>query len=301
MKKIIVILLVNLACGSVTLAQNEDARPIRIKTEVKSTKHLSSSILLWMRTDLPRQDGMNRWKGPHSKIISANKGLLEYRQIHFAENNTGLWTPIKGVETAIPANRKIDGVADVTLKNLFSLTKGKKQNKLAYQDEVNIFKRTILYAALPNNSRWYEVAEPNSKTESMAMVFFRMKEGVSEKDFKKFINDELTPALANTGLLKELRSKVYMPWKQKQWDTPNVEHDNDKRDQFQASLILGFTGKNDMDSFFNGDEIKKFSERISIFCSAADGYEIYETLTFVKDGKQTEHSNHSAQNTPSSK
>ena len=47
-------------------------------------KPLASSILLWMRTDQPRQQGMEHWKGPHSKIISATPGLDEYRQIHLA-------------------------------------------------------------------------------------------------------------------------------------------------------------------------------------------------------------------------
>ena len=267
-------------------AYAQNAKPVKVATNVKSEKHLSSSILLWMRTDKPRQAGMDRWKGPHAQIIAANKGLLEYRQIHFAENNTGLWQPINGVETTIPQNRKIDGVADVTLKNLFSIFKGKKQNKLASADEINLFKRTILYAAFPKNSRWYKVAEPDTKIEASAMVFFRKKEGVSDKDFKKFINEELTPALANTGMLKELRNKAYNPWKQKQWNTPNVEHDNDKTVQFQASLMLGFADKSEMEKFFNSEEIKKLSERISIFCSAVHAYEIAETITFVKDGKQ---------------
>jgi hypothetical protein len=109
------------------------ANPQKVSTKVKSEKHLSSSILLWMRTDKPRQAGMDRWKGPHSKIISANKGLLEYRQIHLAENNTGLWTPINGVETLIPSDRKIDGIADVTLKGFLSLLRGRKQNALAFK------------------------------------------------------------------------------------------------------------------------------------------------------------------------
>src|SRR6266496_267631 len=51
------------------------------KPQVNVRKHLSSSILLWMRTDQPRQTGMDHWKGPHSKIISATPGLEEYRQI----------------------------------------------------------------------------------------------------------------------------------------------------------------------------------------------------------------------------
>ncbi len=60
-------------------------------TRPKVRKQLSSSILLWVRTDQPRQSGMDYWKGPHSGIISANPGLKEYRQIHLAEDNPGRW------------------------------------------------------------------------------------------------------------------------------------------------------------------------------------------------------------------
>jgi len=289
MKKIATILLLSLVTGPGTFAQNAVTNPVKVSTEVKFSKHLSSSILLWMRTGKPRQEGMDRWKGPHSKIISANKGLWEYRQIHLAENNPGLWPSIKGVETTIPSDRKIDGVADVTLKNIFSLLRGKKQNRLAYKDEVNLFKRTILYASFPKNSRWYKVTEPTHKIEARSIVFLRIKEGVKEDDFKKFIREELTPALANTGVLQELRSKIYMPWKQKQWNTPNVAHDNPKEVQFQASLMLGFTDKNAMEEFFKGEDVKNLSDRLSVFCSAIHAYEIYETLTFVKDGKELSH------------
>lgn len=33
---------------------------------------------------------MDYWKGPHSGIISATKGLEEYRQIHMAADNPGM-------------------------------------------------------------------------------------------------------------------------------------------------------------------------------------------------------------------
>jgi hypothetical protein len=281
MKNINLLLLFVLIAATGAFAQS---KPNKVVTAVKSEKHLSSSILLWMRTDKPRQAGMDRWKGPHSQIISANKGLLEYRQIHFAENNTGLWQSIQGVETTIPQNRKVDGVADVTLKNLLSIFKGKEQNRLAFADEVNLFKRTILYAAFPKGSRWYKT--PTDKIEGRSMVFFRIKEGVSVRDFNKFIMEELTPTLANTGVLKELRSKTYNKWKQKQWDTPNVAHDNDKSVQFQASLMLGFADKSEMEKFFKSNEVKKLSERIALFCSAVHAYDIFETITYVKEGKK---------------
>lgn len=283
MKRISLILMFSIATFIGANAQNTNA--VKVATKVKSEEHLSSSILLWMRTDKARQEGMNRWKGPHSKIISAIKAQWEYRQIHFAENNTGLWTSIKDVETTIPSERKIDGVADVTIKSIFS-DKDKEQIGLAFKDEVNLFKRTILYSAAPQNSLWYEFAEPSPKIEARSMVFFRIKQGVKEEDFKKFFTEELTPMLANTGVLKELRSKVYNAWNQDEWNTPNVEHDNEKAVQFQASLILGFKDKKAMKQFFKRNDVKKMSDRLSVFCSAVHAYKVQETLTFVANGKE---------------
>ena len=169
---------------------------------------------------------------------------------------------------------------------MLSIPKGKEPNKLASADEINLFKRTILYAAFANNSKWYNVAQENEKIEARSMVFFRKKDGVSDKEFQKFINNELTPTLANTGMLKELRNKVYNPWKQKQWNTPNVLHDNETQEQFQASIMLGFTDKNEMKKFFESAAVKNLSSKIATFCAAVNAYEIAETITFVKEGKK---------------
>ncbi|MFT3832426.1 MAG: hypothetical protein QM711_03775 [Micropruina sp.] len=38
------------------------------------SKHFTSSILLRMRTDKPRQEGMDRWKGLHSGIHRCDPG-----------------------------------------------------------------------------------------------------------------------------------------------------------------------------------------------------------------------------------
>jgi len=67
------------------------------------SKHFTSSILLWMRTDQPRQAGTDYWKGPHSGIITASPGLEEYRQIHLAEANPGLWPSARGSRRRFPS------------------------------------------------------------------------------------------------------------------------------------------------------------------------------------------------------
>ncbi|MEV0635929.1 strictosidine synthase [Streptomyces sp. NPDC050619] len=247
-------------------------------------KHLTSSILLWVRTDQPRQTGMDHWKGPHSGIISATPGLEEYRQIHLAEHNPGRWPATDGVETSIPVDRKIDGVAEVTFRSALAPLKGREQTKLAYQDEINVFRRTLLYAGPPNSSRWYDVAGPGEKVGARVLVYLRRRDGAGAGEFRKFVNKQLVPALAGTGVLKELRTQTFLPWNKKLWDTPNVAHDNPRDQRFHASLMLGFTDTAARDAFFTGDVIQGLSDQLAPLASAIHAYDVAAALTYVKNG-----------------
>jgi hypothetical protein len=250
---------------------------------------LASSFLLWMRTDQPRQTGMDYWKGPHSKIASATPGLEEYRQVHLAEVNTGLWPATPGVETDIPAERKIDGVAELTFQSLLSPLRGRKQTRLLFKDEANVFQRTVLYIGLPNSSRWYDVAGPGEKVGARSLIYLRRREGVGSGAFRRFLTDELVPAFGKTGALRELRTQVFMPWIERLWDTPNVAHDNPTDQRFHASVILGFTDANALRAFFGSGELAALSGKLPEFVSAVHAYEVSEALTYVKDGKILPH------------
>ena len=248
-------------------------------------KPFASSILLWMRTDQPRQQGMDYWKGPHSKIISATPGMDEYRQIHLAAINPCLWPATPGVETTIPTDRRIDGVADVTFQSVLSPLRGRKQTRLAYEDEINVFRRTLLYAGPPNSMRWYHVARPGEQTGARVLVYLRRREGVGGRQFRKHLTDELVPALANTGALTELRTQVFMPWNERLWDTPNVAHDNPADQRFHASLMLGFPGASERAAFFDSEELAKLSDGLPEFASAIHAYEVSEALTYVRESR----------------
>ncbi len=258
-------------------------------TPTFARKPLVSSILLWMRSDQPRQQGMDYWKGPHSKIISATPGMEEYRQIHLAEHNPGLWPAISGVETVIPAERRIDGVAEVTFTSVLSPLRGRKQTKLAYQDEVNVFRRTLLYAGPPYSARWYDVAGPGETAGARSLIYLRRRDGVKTGAFRRFLADELVPALLKTGALRELRTQVFMPWVERLWATPNVAHDNPADQRFHASMILGFSDPNALRAFLGSRAIATLPGKLPEFVSAIHAYEVSEALTYVKDGKILPH------------
>jgi hypothetical protein len=257
--------------------------------EVGVKKHFTSSILLWMRTDQPRQKGMDHWKGPHSGIISASPGLEEYRQIHLAEANPGLWPATLGVETRIPADRRIDGVAEVTFQSTLSPLKGRAQTKLAYKDEINVFRRTLLYAGAPGTSRWYDVGSPDEHVGARAIVYLRRRNGVAGRHFRKVNKLDLVPALLATGVLEELRTQTFLPWNQKTWDTPHVAHDNPADQRFHASLILGFADPAARTAFFEGTEAKQLSPMLAPVASAIHAYDVSAALTYVRNGEILPH------------
>jgi hypothetical protein len=237
-----------------------------------------------MRTDQSRDKGMNYWKGPHSKIISASKGLEEYRQIHLSEINPGLWPAITGVETDIRGDRKIDGVAEVTFQSPLGPWLGRKQTQLAFKDEINVFRRTLLYLGLPGWSRWYEVASQDEKIGARVLVYLRRRPGVRSGEFRRSIDSELAPALAGTGMLKELRTQTFLPWSKRTWDTPNVAHDNPTDQQFHASLMLGFADKAAQAAFFRSSAVASLAGELARYTSAVHAYEMSGALTFVRDG-----------------
>ena len=252
---------------------------------VEVEKHFTSSILLWMRNDQPRQVGMDYWSGPHSGIISASPGLEEYRQIHLAEANPGRWPAVTGVETTIPPERKIDGVAEVTFKSPLSPLAGRSQTKVAYQDEVNVFRRTLLYAGLPNSSRWYDVGGTGQAVGARSLLYLRRRDEVGTRAFRRVINKELIPALISMGILRELRTQAFMPWNRRLWDTPNVAHDNPQDQHLHASLILGFDDETSRGPFFTGAQIDSLSKILIPVVAAVHAYDVAVTLTYVRTGE----------------
>ena len=260
-----------------------------MEPRVGVSKHFTSSILLWMRADQPRQQGMDHWKGPHSGIIAATPGLEEYRQIHLAEANPGIWPPTKGVETQIPADRKVDGVAEVTFQSALSPLRGRTQTRLAFKDEINVFRRTLLYAGAPNSSRWYEVSDPRAIVAARVVVYLRRRDGVSGRKFRKVIKKVLVPALIGTGVLMELRTQTFLPWNKRTWDTPDVAHDNPADQHFHASLILGFADAAARTGFFEGTDTEQLSQTLAPVASAIHAYDVSAALTYVKDGEILPH------------
>lgn len=252
---------------------------------VSFDKRFSVAILLYVRPDKPRQVSMDRWRGPHSEIIAATPGMLEYRQVHLAEEQPGLWPAVPGVQTAIPAGRRVDGVAEVAQQSALSPLRGRAQTELAYADEVNLFHRTLMYSGLPGSARWYRLPGAGT-TGSRALVLLRRGDGVGGRALRSWVADELAPAIAGSGAVTELRTQVFMPWSKALWNTPDVAHDNPPAERFHASLIVGFPDDAARAAFFAGDVVAGLADGVRTHLSAVHAYAVTSTPTYVRDGRR---------------
>jgi hypothetical protein len=152
------------------------------------------------------------------------------------------------------------------------------------QDEINVFRRTLLYAGLPNASRWYRVAEPGEKAGARALIFLKRKDGVRCRRLPEAHQQGARTRPAGTAVLRELRTQTFLSWNEKLWDTPNVAHDNPADQRFHASLILGFPDAQERASFFHRREIESLSNTLAPLTSAVHAYDVSVALTYVKDG-----------------
>ncbi|HET9757824.1 MAG TPA: hypothetical protein VFP66_15065, partial [Candidatus Limnocylindrales bacterium] len=107
--------------------------------------------------------------------------------------------------------------------------------------------------------------------------------------FRRFVSDEFVPALVTTGVLRELRTQVFMPWIERLWDTPDVAHDNPTDQRFHASLILGFADTDALRAFFDRGETTALSGKLPEYVSAIHAYEGTEALTYVRNGNALPH------------
>lgn len=249
------------------------------------TKEFSASILLWIRQGMTVPDGKAYWAGGHAQIIAASKGLKEYRQLHISETNHSFWPGRPGLETAVREDRRINGIADVTFQSTLAATAGREQTALAFKDEVNVFRRTLMYIGLPGSTRWYSTPVASSSTQLRDVVFFRRAQGAKGRGFKDFMHNKLAPTVLAQAGISELRTETFLPWHKKTWDTPNVAHDNPKADRYQGLMVIGFDSEEARANFYQ-QVAPALNASIDGVVSAIHAFAIEETKVFVQDGRR---------------
>ncbi|MCD9153525.1 EthD domain-containing protein [Aeromicrobium duanguangcaii] len=253
-----------------------------VERPMHSTKPLALSLLLWVADGVRREQSMRRWKSTHADLTTATPGREEYRQLHVAQDSPGLWPAIPGVETQIPPDTRVDGVAEVTYASLAAAWRGRGLAADAREDEVHNFRRSLLYAGPPHSTRWYDVAG-SVDTRIWLYVLLRRRPGVSPRGLRDFMRHGLIDDLYGAGTLTELRTHVFLPWRRALWNSPRVAHDNPRDQRFHASISLGFGDRETLQEFLSGPVPEVLAVGLMSHAAAVHAYDA-TVHRFVSDG-----------------
>jgi hypothetical protein len=121
--------------------------------------------------------------------------------------------------------------------------------------------------------------------EARTLIYLRRRDDVSTGAFRKFLAEVLAPGIADTGVLKEFRTQVFMPWSERLWDTLNVAHDNPADQRPHASLMLGFADAGALRAFLAGDAVARLSTALPAFAQPCPPARCPRRSPYVKNGK----------------
>jgi hypothetical protein len=248
------------------------------------TKTFASTVPLWLRQDRTREQGLQYWRGTHARIAYETPGWLEYRQHHFDPDEPGLWPDVPGVETAIGKAGRMDGVAEVTFEHAASPLKGLRSRKAIFEDERNVFARTIAYATGPGGGRWWREGR-GEPVGFRTVVMVRRREGVGFRVFGKWVNDSLGGALDDAPGMLEVRTQAFLPYIKQLWSTPGVDHEEPSEWRYHASVVLGAADRTTLEAALASSPLAPTRDGQQEQCSAIHAYAVGNTYVFRRDSQ----------------
>lgn len=243
--------------------------------------------LLWTRADLPREQAMTYWAGPHRVLVSRMKHLDEYRQLHFSATDHGFWPGPPGIGTAVPTDWRIDGMPEVTFESALAPLKSTLSPSelwAIYQDESKAFDRMLCNPTGPNGGRWFRSSE-DVDVGARTVVLVRRRRDVRFSDFRRFIHGVLGAALDHTPGVLELRTHSFLPYTKLVWWTPGVAHENPTQRRYHAAVVLGAADREALDRILGSPELAATRQAQADHCLALHAYSVDGTYTGIRDGK----------------
>ncbi|TFE36517.1 hypothetical protein E2553_43060 [Paraburkholderia dipogonis] len=248
----------------------------------KPERVTSMCSLVWLRSDLAREDAQAYWRGPHAEIANKVRAINEYLQHHFSASDHGFWPVPKEVGGAIPADWRVDGMAEVRIRSMAAgLFSRLFHMKAVFHDEFNVFDRVLANNSRPGGGRWWTGAH-QPDIGFRAAVLIRARHEEKGAPFRRFVEEALAPALIEAGAV-ELRTHVFQPGGRFIHWTPDVRHDQPVNRAYAGALIVGTRTRAEFDCLMKSPFLLATHADQRRYCVAIHAYAVEKTYAGVLD------------------
>ena len=211
------------------------------------TPHLTFLYTLRRRRSVDPDLFYAYWRDTHCQVSARLPGQHSL-WIHLLDfERGGLWPRVAGIERTLAPEDRFDGVPEVVFLSSQDVeTFGAAMAPLE-GDEVNIFEETIAYRATGENSftlvdRLADPAPDLDEGVLRFLVFCQRSSEVGEREFRRFLRDDLGPRWASSEELLKLRVHLLESYADEDllMDSGGVEHHKAPDKQYQACLEIVF-------------------------------------------------------------
>ncbi|MGW6117933.1 hypothetical protein ACWFRF_02740 [Nocardia sp. NPDC055165] len=247
-----------------------------------SVRRTSSALYpVSLRSDMPREATTTYWAGPHADIVRRHPHILEYIQRHFSPTDHGYWPATPRVGTSVAPAWQVDGFAEVRLRSLTvaALTTPIHMRGV-FLDEQNVFERVVGHPTGPAGGRWWTPGH-NDAVPHRTAVLLRRRRGVRGSTFRRFVHQDLGPALHAAGA-RDLRTYTFLPYNRLAHPTPGVSHDNPPHRRYHGALVIGANSRDHLTELLASPGVATLVNDQARAVIAAHAYTIQRSVAVIR-------------------
>lgn len=230
------------------------------------------SALVWLRSDVSREQGLAYWRGSHAQKAARSRGVLEYRQHHFELNRLGQWPSIAGIDNKICSGERIDGIEEVILKTAAV----KRHRKLSDSGSTEAFEKIQLHVTKLKNHHWLPHLSQSPKRSYREVVLIRRQPSRRPQEFHAFIEHILVPAIAAAPGISELHHQLF-----------DLAPQREPRSNYGAMLIIAAADAPALKQALACTGFSSTETAQQVHCAAIHAYPVANSYIFTQNGRPT--------------
>lgn len=251
--------------------------------------------LLYPRHAVPLELFFEYWSGGHTQISSRLPGIHQYFQHHLSYEDGQSWPTVPGVDRHLDPDSRFHGDAEITFLSDGDLERFVAALDPLMQDEQNVFAKTISYQAHGANARTYldRVPEdsPNGDLSGLLkfLVYLRASSEVTVPEFRRAMQEEVTPALSRSPHLAKVRLRLLEAYENEKVTllAPNVSNHATPEEQYQGCLEVVFADALELRRFAESESWTSALAVMERVLRAAHAFRALRTFTVYNHGQIT--------------
>lgn len=220
---------------------------------------LANLGVLYFRRDLDPETAAVYWRDVHGPLAARIAGFEQYWQHRLGPPALDLWPALDGVDQRPAPDEAPQGIAETTIASEADrrTLADDPAAALLYDDERNVFWRTLLHATADGDSRTLldrlsDAAPDGPQPHRTYLVLLRRRSGMSPEAFRDAVAPLAAAAAASPHLLK-VRLHLFQPFDPSGWDTPGVSQATPPGGGYDALLEVAFADGLAERRFFESD------------------------------------------------